>query len=260
MAAVVTEDRKDDILEHLRWLLERRDASARRVRGELRLPWKKQERFRVIWEACLREIEIGSLQHAVGKTDEGRETFRRAITTYSALEGQQRTRHPGYRHLQLLSAGLVAGQLSSVEELARDLFANFAELGESTTLSPSDYRKELAIEHGSAALIGWFGNAPVEAIQAHVERCPSSEHTPEQFSILAAVANAGALGNRDALQRRLTELSAFVEAEIVHGDFRDSEDRYVYLPGMGIAIAARQRGLALELPRNPRWPAALLPK
>ncbi len=224
----------------------------------MRWPWTRKKVPRLLRDMAQRQVLLGIEHFILGDLPTCRASFEKALDHRAEAEGMRPVGPIGYDDVQVLSAALCVGLAERAEAFAAVLFDSFDPKAGVPKVPTSETEATLCSRHGDMALLGWMARKPCSLIEAHASISEGARPPLDQFRLWGRCALAGASGDQAALQAALDELAGFVRKQVAHGDFKYSEERHVYLPGMGIIALARRDGLSVVAPDLPQLPLALL--
>lgn len=228
------------------------------LRSWMRWPWTRKKVPRLLREMAHEQVLLGIEHFMLGDRRTCTSSFEKALGHRAEA---QRLRSLGvvtYHDAQILSAALCVGLVERAQALAAILFDSFDPKVGIPKVPSSETEAVLRGRRGTVALLGWMARKPRPPIETHASISDGAGPPSEQFRLWGRCALAGVSGDQSALQAALDELAAFVHKQVAHGDFKYSEERHVYLPGMGILALARRDGLSLVAPQSAQFPLALL--
>lgn len=221
-------------------------------RAALRFPWKKGDSTKIAFKLTHRWIVIAANEYAI-RSSAVAEALSSAFDHYvEAREGAKGGATLGYLDVQAFGAAL----LSSRHDEARKFAAHIASLAVLTRplhATASDAAGALCGQHAAKALIEWLARTP-ESPQQQVDVCREDiESRWEQFVRWVDIASATTKGDGDLFATSAHGLKKWYDHEVKRGEFFNTEDRHLYLPGSLIAITAHRDGLRMPFD-DERWP------
>jgi len=237
--------------QNLRSRLKKSEA---RLASWTKWPWHRKKVPRLLREMAHTNVVLGIELFNLDNVEASRAAFRKAISLRLRGEDLRPTKGPTYFDIQVISAGFCSGYCEDSEDLAGRMFESFDLSGEGL----SGGRAVSGARHGTAALLGWMSKGSPSKIEELASVSRDADSTLEQFRLWGICAYAGTLGDVRALRDGIDQLASFAERQSRSGDFAYTEDRFVYLPGMGIVAVAIRDSLPVAIPQFAQFPQALL--
>lgn len=229
------------------------------LRSWMRWPWTRKKVPRLLREMAHEQVLLGIEHFMLGDRRTCASSFEKALDHRAEAQRLRSLGAVTYHDVQILSAALCVGLVERAEAFAAVVFDSFDPKAGAPRIPTSETDAMLCSRHGSVALLGWMARKPRPSIEIHANISEGVGPPFDQFRLWGRCALAGVSGDQVALQAALAGLAAFVRKQVAHGDFKYSEERHVYLPGMGIIALARRDGIVgVVVPESPQFPSALL--
>jgi hypothetical protein len=208
-----------------------------------RWPWKRHDVPRLLLETAHNLVVLGINLYAVGELAQGRSSFVRATTL--AIERLRRVDriYLGYQDTQIVAASVIAEGWPNAQILA--------ELGLSASGASHQSAHVVGANAGTRALMEWVTSKSADLVQTEREVARSAGMT--QFALWADAAWCGTRSDVVGLQGAIDALADFASKEVRSGDFKYSEDRLSYLPGLLVLLLAERDALPVTPPTDPFW-------
>jgi hypothetical protein len=240
MVAVVDEAQTREYIKTLEGFVRKGLQLLERAR---RWPWRRHDVPRLLHETAHNLIVLGINQYVIGEITQGRSSFVRATTLSIERLRNVEGIYLGYQDIQVVGASVIAAGWTEVETLAN--------LGLSQSVGSHQSGPVVGSNAGARAVLKWVMRKSADVIQAEREVAGSGGMT--QFKLLAEAAWCGTRSDVSGLQKAIESLTDFTKREVRSGDFRYSEDRLAYLPGVLVLLLAERDDLPVVPPADPFW-------
>ncbi len=221
-------------------------------------PWSRRKVPKLLRNMANTHVILGIEEFHLGNFDDSKAAFGRAIDLCSQRESLRPTKSPSHFDIQILSAGFCVGFPVESEVLAERLFYSFEPDQLGAGVASPDAKAVSRGRHGTAALLGWMSKRTPSEVEAHARVSLGAGPPMGQFRLWGVCALAAVSSDGPSLQNGVDQLAAFAERSRRSGDFAYTEDRLIYLPGMGIIALANRDKLVVVIPNSEQYPKGFL--